>query len=137
MRLSAPVLLLAGVMLTGCSTSKEEMMPAGDNDMMAVWQGKTTSATGQGTATETARATLRRGLTVQENTAHQSMHDDYTRTEATEIRQQFPRLPNPDMVMYVFPHISSGGVPVPGYSTVFPFYHQVQYALPGERTEAL
>ncbi|MFF0977525.1 TIGR03751 family conjugal transfer lipoprotein, partial [Proteus mirabilis] len=49
----------------------------------------------------------------------------------------FPRLPNPDMVMYVFPHLSAGNLPVPGYSTVFPFYHQVQYALPGERVEGL
>ncbi|MBZ7626254.1 TIGR03751 family conjugal transfer lipoprotein, partial [Klebsiella michiganensis] len=24
-----------------------------------------------------------------------------------------------------------------GYSTVFPFYSQTQYAMPGERTEAL
>ncbi|QGM70484.1 TIGR03751 family conjugal transfer lipoprotein, partial [Proteus mirabilis] len=54
-----------------------------------------------------------------------------------EIHQQFPRLPNPDMVMYVFPHLSAGNLPVPGYSTVFPFYHQVQYALPGERVEGL
>ena len=27
-------------------------------------------------------------------------------------------------------------VPVPGYSTVFPLYQRVQYAMPGERTEA-
>jgi conjugative transfer region lipoprotein (TIGR03751 family) len=27
--------------------------------------------------------------------------------------------------------------PVPGYSTVFPFYQRVQYALPGERQEDL
>ncbi|EPQ5199430.1 TIGR03751 family conjugal transfer lipoprotein, partial [Pseudomonas aeruginosa] len=26
--------------------------------------------------------------------------------------------------------------PVPGYTTVFPFYQRVQYAMPGERTEA-
>ncbi|HFO6519268.1 TPA: TIGR03751 family conjugal transfer lipoprotein, partial [Escherichia coli] len=26
---------------------------------------------------------------------------------------------------------------VPGYSTVFPFYSRTQYAMPGERTEAL
>ncbi|HBO3942786.1 TPA: TIGR03751 family conjugal transfer lipoprotein, partial [Pseudomonas aeruginosa] len=25
--------------------------------------------------------------------------------------------------------------PVPGYTTVFPFYQRVQYAMPGERTE--
>ncbi len=28
----------------------------------------------------------------------------YTRTAANEIYRQFRRLPNPDLVMYVFPH---------------------------------
>ncbi|PIJ42758.1 TIGR03751 family conjugal transfer lipoprotein, partial [Serratia sp. OPWLW2] len=59
-----------------------------------------------------------------------------SRTQESEISQQFPRLPNPDLVMYVYPHLADGNAPVPGYSTVFPFYSQVQYAMPGERTEA-
>ncbi|WP_336844125.1 TIGR03751 family conjugal transfer lipoprotein [Providencia rettgeri] len=129
--------LMLSVLLTGCSTSKEDMLPAGDNDMMAVWSGKTTANTGSRAGQEAARATLRRTLTDSENHHRQTMNDDYTRTQSSEIHQQFPRLPNPDMVMYVFPHLSSGNLPVPGYSTVFPFYHQVQYALPGERVEDL
>lgn len=60
----------------------------------------------------------------------------YTRTAENEIKSQFHRLPDPDLVMYVFPHLAgSEPVPVPGYSTVFPFYRQLQYALPGERVE--
>lgn len=129
--------LALSVLLTGCSTSKEDMLPAGDNDMMAVWSGKTTANTGSRAGQEAARATLRRTLTGSENQHRQTMNDDYTRTQSSEIHQQFPRLPNPDMVMYVFPHLSAGHLPVPGYSTVFPFYHQVQYALPGERVEDL
>lgn len=124
-------------LLTGCATSKEELLPASDNDMMAIWSGKTAGQLGSKAGTAAARATLRRGLTAEEATAHQTVNDAYTRTESSEIHQQFPRLPNPDMVMYVFPHISAGNLPVPGYSTVFPFYHQVQYALPGERVEGL
>jgi conjugative transfer region lipoprotein (TIGR03751 family) len=55
---------------------------------------------------------------------------------ANEIQRQFRRLPNPDLVMYVFPHLAgSDPVPVPGYSTVFPLYQRVQYAMPGERVE--
>ena len=42
----------------------------------------------------------------------------------------------PDLVMYVFPHLAgTDPVPVPGYSTVFPLYQRVQYAMPGERVE--
>lgn len=129
--------LALSVLLTGCSTSKEELLPAGDNDMMAIWSGKTAGATGSRAGNEAARTTLRRTLIDNENFRRQTMNDDYTRTQHSEIHQQFPRLPNPDMVMYVFPHLSAGHLPVPGYSTVFPFYHQVQYALPGERVEDL
>jgi len=60
----------------------------------------------------------------------------YMRTASTEIYRQFRRLPNPDLVMYVFPHLAgTDPVPVPGYSTVFPLYQRVQYAMPGERVE--
>jgi len=58
---------------------------------------------------------------------------NYTRTAANEIYRQFQRLPNPDLLMYVFPHLTgTEAVPVPGYTTVFPFYQRVQYAMPGE-----
>jgi conjugative transfer region lipoprotein (TIGR03751 family) len=48
------------------------------------------------------------------------------------MRQRFARVPNPDLVMVVYPHLSRGKYPVPGYLTVFPMYEQTQYALPGE-----
>jgi hypothetical protein len=41
-----------------------------------------------------------------------------------------------DFTVYVFPHLSgSDPAPVPGYSTVFPLYQRVQYAMSGERLE--
>jgi conjugative transfer region lipoprotein (TIGR03751 family) len=55
------------------------------------------------------------------------------REAATEIESVFPRLPNPTLVMYVFPHLSGDErTPVPGYVTTFPFYEKLEYALPGE-----
>lgn len=127
--------LLVVMLLSGCSTSKEEMLPAGEHTMLELWNG----ADGEGTARRSAQArdSLRRPLSAEERQA--SLHDDrsYSRTQESEITQQFPRLPNPDMVMYVFPHLAEGNTPVPGYSTVFPFYSQTQYAMPGERVEAL
>ena len=67
-------------------------------------------------------------------------HDDgrsqigrHQQTVADEIDGRFARLPNPDLVMYVTPHLSPNGrYPVPGYSTVFPMYETVEYAMPGE-----
>ena len=57
------------------------------------------------------------------------------RIRSNEIENRFGRLPNPDLAMYVFPHLSGYGsrYPVPGYTTVFPMYETVEYAMPGER----
>ncbi|MFJ5498726.1 TIGR03751 family conjugal transfer lipoprotein [Pectobacterium sp. CHL-2024] len=127
-------MLASGLVLQGCSTSKEEMLPAGDSTMLELWQGE--DGGGSTRHAVAARDSLRRPLT--ENEQHATLAEDrsYSRTQESEISQQFPRLPNPDLVMYVFPHLADGNTPVPGYSTVFPFYSQVQYAMPGERTEA-
>lgn len=53
------------------------------------------------------------------------------------MNQRFARVPNPDLVMVVYPHLAKGQYPVPGYVTVFPMYEQTQYALPGEVTSDL
>lgn len=53
------------------------------------------------------------------------------------VLQRFQRLPNPDLVMYVFPHLARGRYPVPGYYTAFPLYETVEYALPGELPQHL
>ncbi|QTF09659.1 TIGR03751 family conjugal transfer lipoprotein [Brenneria izadpanahii] len=126
--------ILVSALLSGCSTSKEEMLPAGDSTMLELWQGE--DGAGSTRHAVAARDSLRRPLTENEQQATLADDRSYSRTQESEISQQFPRLPNPDLVMYVFPHLADGNTPVPGYSTVFPFYSQVQYAMPGERTEA-
>ncbi|HGP2816157.1 TPA: TIGR03751 family conjugal transfer lipoprotein [Salmonella enterica] len=131
--LPVAMLLMTVVILSGCGTSKEAILPAGENTMLALWQNNALS----GQPAVQAREALRRPLTVTEQHSISQQADSYSRTQESEISQQFPRLPNPDMVMYVFPHLAGGTAPVPGYSTVFPFYSQTQYALPGERTESL
>ncbi len=59
-------------------------------------------------------------------------HSSYTRTQQNELKGLFPRLPNPDILMYVYPHLSSEGATVPGYSSSFSMYEKNHYALPGE-----
>ena len=57
----------------------------------------------------------------------------YTRTAADELELLFPRLPNPDLYIYVPPHLATAlRIPVPGYTTAVPLYDRVEYALPGE-----
>ena len=125
--------LLISLFISGCTTSKDELLPRGPQTMLDLWDMNTHSTT-RGTADkqlDRARLALHRPALETATAAH-----SYTRSTQNEIYSQFKRLPNPDLVMYVFPHLAgSDPVPVPGYSTVFPFYQRVQYAMPGERTE--
>ena len=131
---SVMTLITVTLTLSGCVTSKEELLPAGEQSMLEIWQGQ--SGGGSARSAAAARDTLRRPLTETEQQDAAQTDRSYSRTQESEISQQFPRLPNPDMVMYVFPHLAEGNSPVPGYSTVFSFYSQTQYAMPGERTAA-
>ena len=138
--------LLAAVgtvmVLGGCATSKDKLLPHGNHTMLDVWQQETGGSGGGPGGGQVARQLLdarqglRRPLTEGDVWAAPAANAAYTRTATNEIRQQFRRLPNPDLVMYVFPHLAgTDPVPVPGYSTVYPLYQRVQYAMPGERVE--
>lgn len=122
-----PLLLI----LAGCSTSQENLLPVDkDTTMLSLWGRQT----GGSAMLYDQRSQLRRPLAEIPTPVQRS----YTRTAANEIQSRFKRLPNPDMTMYIYPHLTEGeGVPVPGYTTVFPLHTKVQYALPGERVEAL
>lgn len=121
--------------ITGCATNTEDLLTHGDQTMMDIWNHQTSGSQSGQTAQVLldARQALRRPLT---DALLPSTAVPYTRTAQNEIQQQFHRLPNPDLVMYVFPHrAGTEAVPVPGYSTVFPLHRYVQYAMPGERVE--
>lgn len=136
-RLQACAWLTIALLASGCSTSKEEMLPHGAATMIEVWEQGTTGSAGSASSRLLldARQTLRRPLDPLQ-TAARNDNAAFTRTAQNEIYSQFKRLPNPDLVMYVYPHLAgTDPAPVPGYTTVFPFYQRVQYAMPGERTE--
>jgi conjugative transfer region lipoprotein (TIGR03751 family) len=135
-----PLILLAAVtVLAGCATRSEQLLPRGEHTMLDIWQHETGGGAGGSQAGRQlldARQRLRRPLTDADVQAAPAQNAAYTRTATNEIYRQFHRLPNPDLVMYVYPHLAgTDPVPVPGYSTVFPLYQRVQYAMPGERTE--
>lgn len=136
-RLQITAVLAMALLASGCAVDKEKMLPHGDQTMMDVWNAGTTGSAGssQGRQLVDARAELRRPA---DTAQARPLADNagYSRTAQNEIYSQFKRLPNPDLVMYVFPHLAgSDPAPIPGYTTVFPLYQRVQYAMPGERVE--
>lgn len=51
------------------------------------------------------------------------------------INEQFKLIPNPNITVYIFPHLSQyngTSVPIPGYNTHFFLYETNHYAMPGE-----
>ncbi len=131
--------IFSALLLTGCATSKDELLTHDGQTMHDIWSREAGGGTGGGRVARElldARQSLRRPLTSEEIDGAAADQARYSRTAQNEIYSQFKRLPNPDLVMYVFPHLAgTDPVPVPGYSTVFPLYQRVQYALPGERVE--
>ena len=108
-------LLAMALMLAGCATSKEELLPHDGTTMLDIWNVET----GGGNARQLldARQALRRPLTEADVQAAPDVQARYTRTAQNEIYRQFHRLPNPDLLMYVFPHLAGSDlVPVPGFT---------------------
>lgn len=56
----------------------------------------------------------------------------YSLAHVNELKRDFRQVPNPEIVAYVFPHISDGELPVPGYFTMFHLYERDHYALEQE-----
>ncbi|WP_131783800.1 TIGR03751 family conjugal transfer lipoprotein [Legionella gresilensis] len=69
------------------------------------------------------------------NIAKPIHYSGYTRTAANEIKSLFKPLDNPQIPIYVFPHIALIGdeqLIKPGYTTSFFLYKQNQFALASE-----
>ncbi len=122
--------LLLGLMATslmGCSTAQDDTLPQPDTNSEQVWKNQMGQG-GQNDPLAQYSGELRVPL---EASALASRQSDYARDSWRETTNVFPRLPNPDIVLYVMPH-QSGQMPVPGYTTVFPLYERVHYATPAD-----
>ena len=115
------------LVLAGCASTKESVLPQDGPSMKAIYEGHVHEMNAENP--QVIRGELGSRSIVSGDAA---LHG-YTRDAFNEIDVLFPRLPNPTLVMYVFPHLAGETqAPVPGYATAFPMYEQVEYALPGE-----
>lgn len=122
---AAPALISA-LLLGGCATTKDTVLPQDGKRMKQIYEEHFERIGEQ--STDRAREQLGRGPGSSEANLH-----GYVRDARSDISATFPRLPDPTLVMFVFPHLAGPeGVPVPGYATSFPMYERVEYALPGE-----
>ncbi len=135
MQIKQTFLLLLPLTLAACSTSQEKILPEGDQTMAQIWANSTGGVVTR-PAVKLSQPTLQAREQLSQRAINKISTDipAYTRNAENEATNLFPRLPNPNLVMFVFPHLTNSKepLPVPGYSTVFPFYGRVHYAQPGE-----
>lgn len=138
---AALTVLLINLLLLGCaSDSKDHLLPQSGPTMKQVYDNHFTGGEPltQNVPPEEEDPDNRPPpppvIMFEKRPIHSGNHDlaGYTRTAESEINSRFSRLPNPTLVMYVYPHLSGQGYPVPGYATHFTLYETVEYALPGE-----
>ena len=124
LRTLLPILLIS---LAGCAGSKDTILPLDGASMKTIYTEHFNDIGMRDTMS------VRKELKDRPTDADAADLGGYTRDAFNELDAHFPRLPNPTLVMYVFPHLAGAErVPVPGYATTFPMYRQVEYALPGE-----
>jgi len=121
------LLAIVLISLAGCAGSKDTILPSDGTTMKTIY------------ARHFSDIGMRDTMSVRTELKSRPLETDvadlagYLRDAFNELDAHFPRLPNPTLVMYVFPHlVGEERVPVPGYATTFPMYRQVEYALPGE-----
>lgn len=136
---SLAALVWASLGLSGCSVmvSRESPLNEVSKDAPTALEVYRAGAAGQstGATSPTTPSTPRSAFNAASQARRVSASDarDSVYWSPLEpMRQRFARVPNPDLVMVVYPHLARGRYPVPGYVTTFPMYDQVHYALPGE-----
>ena len=113
------------LLMLGCASTKETVLPQEGPTMKSIYDQHMLDVQKPG-----HRRTIGGQSLPRSGIEH---YQGFVREAANEIDTVFPRLPNPTLVMYIFPHLSgSERTPIPGYVTTFPFYEKVEYALPGE-----
>ena len=133
-RLIALIHLL--LLLTGCFGNKENILPQDGPTMLTIYQDHFAGDQPSSKADDEADDSKQHPVIVFGQRAIHAGKNDLagnTRQSADQLDQRFARLPNPTLILYVFPHLGADNqYPVPGYSTRFPLYERVYYALPGE-----
>jgi len=128
----AAAALLVAALLGACSVTGPRESPlnevtAGSPTVSEVYRGQASA----GSNSLLAREQLHASSPARPVAADDARQSPYW-SPLQPLQQRFARVPNPDLVMVVFPHLARGKYPVPGYVTVFPMYEQTHYALPGE-----
>ncbi len=107
-------------LLGGCAVAGSHPVPQEGPTMKQIWD-------------QQMKATSQNNIAIKRASVGAPLVVQAPSSEVAKIRGQFPKLPNPDIELFVKAHLLTGqGVPVGSYITVFRLYERDHYALPHE-----
>lgn len=112
------------ISLIGCSSMRGNVVPKTEPTMEQVYDSMGRTKTSDHHPLNTRGADL--------TTIRESINPAKTLNTTVGVNT-FRKLPNPDLTLYVYPHLAgNAGIPIPGYSTVFNAYEHDHYELSQE-----
>ncbi|MGI9449110.1 MAG: TIGR03751 family conjugal transfer lipoprotein [Geminicoccaceae bacterium] len=132
------IAVIALALSISACTHVDDLIPQGGPTMLEIYNGHLQKTGAVGTADQDVLAAARREAEARVSLGNVKVDPlTYTRDVRNEIDNLFPTLENPTLVMHVFPHLATDErLPVPGYSTSFPLFERVEFALPGETAQS-
>lgn len=122
MQIMAGFTLMAAV---GCASHIDKVMPKNMPTMDEIYDEKN--------GNKHSKAMLRRTAEIQSRLVSEHEQVSDLPPSMLHVRELYPKLPNPEVFMYVKPHPSGqSGAVIPGYYTRFSMYERDYYALPSE-----
>lgn len=129
-------LVAALISLTSCSSMRGNVVPQSGPTMEQVYDGvdgQDNLSDANSTSNQENLNKLRKQVSASQTTPVVPTTLMMATVSANAVSQQFRKLPNPEIKMYVYPHLAGQDqVPVPGYFTAFNVYDHDYYALPQE-----
>lgn len=126
---TAAIQIAAGAALLfslGCASHIDKVKPKNMATMDEIYDDKTGS--------RQSAAMRRRTAEIQARPVAESERVSDLPPAMLHVKQLYPKLPNPDVFMYVKPHTAGqSGAVIPGYYTRFSMYERDHYALPSEQ----
>lgn len=123
------IMVLFTLMIVGCASKLTDVANPNAPTMKEVYEDHT--------GTNPAQLAERHALLMQRPAVEPADQQLGLPPYPERLDHLYPRLPNPDLFMYVRPHaVGATGAPIPAYITRFSMYERQPYALPGETLDA-
>lgn len=125
--------LFSLLLLTGCSHVAGNVIPEGGLTMESIYDDAVDHDSASSVINSSASTVSLPGVDKTHSFAESQVTQKLSSSNlsASVGAVNFSKLPNPELKLYVFPHLAgSKMLPVPGYWTAFPAYPRDYYALP-------